>query len=407
MLLSVRPDEYARRVPSQRGLSDQRSEFVTAAEAAEILGVRTTTVYAYASRGLLGGTSQGPGKRARYSRAIVETLRVKAAARAGHAAVAAAALRWGEPVLDSSITRITPRGPIYRGKRAIDLVGSPFESVAELLWQRTVDWKTIAPRVASKAPRPSLQALLEVMVQLTAGLHETPIEQAAAVVRRLACAAGRHELLAEKQPTIAGALGASLMGSTLSRRDLALLDAGLVLIADHELNASTFAARVAASAGVRWPEALVAALATATGVRHAAACDGAERLWRSARESKSPARWVEERLASGAPLEGFDAGAYPDGDPRGDRLISLLTARLTSSRAKKLNELLSAVRDATGQWPAIDMGLVLLCEVLGFPTGSATLVFVIGRSAGWLAHIEEQTLSGDAIRPRARINSGQ
>ena len=407
MLLSVRPDEYAHRVPDQRGLSDQRSEFVTAAQAAEILGVRTATVYAYASRGLLGGTSQGPGKRARYSRAIVETLRVKAAARAGHAAVAAAALRWGEPVLDSSITRITPRGPVYRGKRAIDLVGSTFELVAELLWQRTVDWRPIAPRAATKTPRPSLQALLEVMVQLTPSLHETPIGNAAAVVRRLACAAGRHEVLAEQQPNIASALGASLKGTELSNRDRALLDAGLVLIADHELNASTFAARVAASAGARWPEALLAALATATGVRHAAACDGAERLWRSVRESPSPARWVKERLATGGPLDGFDAGAYPDGDPRGDRLLSLVTPRLSATRARKLNELLAAVKDETGQWPAIDMGLVLLCEVLGLHAGSATLVFVIGRSAGWLAHIEEQTLSGDAIRPRARINSGQ
>lgn len=405
MLLSVRPHEYARRVPDQRGLSDQRSEFVTAAQAAELLGVRTATVYAYASRGLLGGSSQGPGKRARYSRAIVETLRVKAAARAGHAAVAAAALRWGEPVLDSAITRITPRGPVYRGKRAIDLVGSPFESAAELLWQRTVDWKTIAPRATTKTPRPSLQALLEVMVQLTASQHETPIEEAAAVVRRLACAAGRHEGLAEAQPTIAGALGASLRGSALSTRDRALLDAGLVLIADHELNASTFAARVTAGAGARWPEALITALATATGVRHAAACDRAERLWRAAGESKSPARWIRDRLAAGEPLDGFDAGAYPDGDPRGDCLLTLLTPRLPATREKKLNELLRAVRDETGRWPAIDMGLVLLSEVLGLPPRSATLVFVIGRSAGWLAHIEEQTLSGGAIRPRARVRN--
>src|SRR4051812_35274830 len=191
MLLSVRPDEYARRVPDQRGLSDQRSEYVTAAEAAEILGVRTATVYAYASRGLLGGTSQGPGRRALYSRSLVETLRVKAAARSGHAAVAAAALRWGEPVLDSSITRITPRGPVYRGKRAIDLLGASFESVAELLWQRAGSWAGIAPRVKTTTPRPSLQSLLEVMVQLAPSLKATPIEEAGRLIRRLACAAGK------------------------------------------------------------------------------------------------------------------------------------------------------------------------------------------------------------------------
>ena len=56
--------------------------------------------------------------------------------RAGHGAVAAGALRWGEPVLDSAVTAITPRGPAYRGRLAVELAaeGQPFENVAELLW---------------------------------------------------------------------------------------------------------------------------------------------------------------------------------------------------------------------------------------------------------------------------------
>lgn len=375
----------------QRGLSDQRSEFVTAAEAAAILGVRTATIYAYASRGLLGGTSQGPGRRARYARALVETLRVKAAARSGHAAVAAAALRWGEPVLDSAITRLTARGPVYRGHRAIDLVGSTFETVAELLWQRGADWSVLAPRVKSRGPRPSLHSLLSIMAELALSRPESPT----AVIRRLACSSGEFEALAEKQPTIAGALGASLRGVVLSPGDLQLVDAALVLIADHELNASTFAARVATSAGARWPEAFVAAIATATGVRHAAACDGAERVWKLAVSR------VKERLGQGLALEGFEAGAYPDGDPRGDRLISLVKPRLAARDGARLTELLAAARDE-GLFPSVDLGLVLICHALRFPPRSASLLFVIGRTAGWLAHIEEQAASGDPIRPRAR-----
>ncbi|MDP1829761.1 MAG: citrate synthase [Archangium sp.] len=378
----------------QRGLSDQRPEFVSASEAAAILGVRTATIYAYASRGLLGGSSQGPGRKARYSRALVETLRVKAAARAGHAAVAAAALRWGEPVLDSAITRLTPRGPVYRGHRAIDLVGSTFESVAELLWQRRADWSALAPRVKSRGARPSLHTLLSIMAQLALSRPDTPT----AVIRRLACASGKFEALAEKQPTIAGALGASLRGAVLALEDRQLVDAALVLIADHELNASTFAARVATSAGTRWPEAFIAAIATATGVRHAAACDGAERVW------KMPVSRAKARLGQGAVLEGFEAGAYPDGDPRGDRLVSLVRPRLTARDDARLTELLSAAHDE-GMFPSVDLGLVLLCHALRFPPGSASLVFVIGRTAGWLAHVEEQAASGDPIRPRARAIS--
>lgn len=384
----------------QGGLSDQRSDFVTAAEAAQLLGVRTATIYAYASRGLLGGTSQGPGRRARYPRALVETLRLKAAARSGHAAVAAAALRWGEPVLDSSITRLSPRGPVYRGKRAVDLVGSRFESVAELLWQRQADWSASSPRVDSATPRPSIHALLEVMVQLGPSLRAAPIETGASVIRRLACAAGRSEALAEKQRSIAGALGASLRGKILTAKELGLLDAGLVLIADHELNASTFAARVAAGAGARWPEAFIAALATATGVRHAAACDGAEKMWNEVRAAASPADWVRQR--AGTALVGFEAGAYPDGDPRGERLIELVKPRLRQRARGRLERLITTARDETGQWPSVDLGLVMLCEALRLPPGSASVVFVIGRTAGWLAHIEEQANSGDSIRPRAR-----
>lgn len=383
-------------MPREGGLSDQRSELVTAAEAAAILGVRTATIYAYASRGLLGGTARGPGRTARYPRALVETLKTKAAARAGHAAVAAAALRWGEPVLDSAVTKLTPRGPVYRGKRAIDLVGSRFEEVAELLWQRKADWSPVAPRVVTKTARPSVNALLRVMAQLP--LREAPITSTPAVIRRLACAAGDAESLAERQPTIAGALGASLRGRVLTARDRALLDAALVLIADHELNASTFAARIATAAGAAWPEAFIAALATATGVRHAPACDRAERVWGAARASKSPGRWVKEQPV----LEGFEAGAYPDGDPRGDRLITLVTPRLGARERASLTELLTAVREHTGQFPSVDLGLVLVAHVLRLPRGSASVIFVLGRTAGWVAHIEEQAQSRELIRPRAR-----
>ena len=240
------------------------------------------------------------------------------------------------------------------------------------------------------------------MVQLALSLREASIDSAPAVIRRLACAAGSAELLAEKQKSVAGALGASLKGTVLSAKERGLVDAGLVLIADHELNASTFAARVAAGAGARWPEALITALATATGVRHAAACDRAERLWGAVSQSASPSRWVKERLAQGSDLEGFDAGAYPDGDPRGGKLVELLKPRLTALHRARLEELLSAAFEQAGQFPSEDLGLVLLAHALRFPEGSASIIFVLGRTAGWIAHIEEQTESGDLIRPRAR-----
>src|SRR3954469_15573655 len=82
-----------------------------------------------------GGSGEG-GRPRLYALADLERLRTRRDARAGHGAVAAGALRWGEPVLDSAITAITPRGPAYRGRLAVELAasGALFENVAELLW---------------------------------------------------------------------------------------------------------------------------------------------------------------------------------------------------------------------------------------------------------------------------------
>lgn len=372
--------------------------------------MRTETVYAYASRGLLA-TARGPGKKALYPRAAVETLRTKAAARAGHTAVAAAALRWGEPVLDSAITQLTPRGPVYRGQRAIDLVETPYEQVAERLWKRRADWDAIEPRVPVRSQRPSVPALLEVVVGRATALRDAPLvgpaeersREAVGLLRRLATAAGPHEALAESQLSIAARVGASLAGASVPTRVQKLINACLVLLADHELNPSTFAARVAASARAPWVDCLVSALGAAAGVRHASACDLAEDLWERARlvDRSGMKAFVAAELAAGG-LAGFDAGAYPRGDPRAKRLLQLVLPVMRSGDRARAVALTDAVDDATGQLPAIDFALALTTRHLHLPRGSATMLFVIGRVAGWLAHIEEQLASDDFIRPRAR-----
>src|SRR5262245_45269308 len=108
--------------PSDTGLSSQ--------EAADYLGVKVQTLYAYASRGLVKGLPGPRGGGRRYRREDLEPLRTRGAG------PAAKALRFGDPVLDTRITRMTPQGPEYRGHQAIGLVqrGVPFDAVAELLW---------------------------------------------------------------------------------------------------------------------------------------------------------------------------------------------------------------------------------------------------------------------------------
>jgi len=143
--------------------------------------VKTQTLYSYVSRGWVRSTPAARGNERLYARADVERLKARGQARAGHAAVAAGALRWGEPILSTSISTIRDVGPVYRGHAATDLVrqGATFESVAELLWSGALDldargWTGRSPAVAMRSVRGVV----------TRG--RTPLEGLLAVVPRLA-----------------------------------------------------------------------------------------------------------------------------------------------------------------------------------------------------------------------------
>ena len=126
-------------------------DWLSAAEAAGVLGVKRQTLYAYASRGKVA-TQPGEGRQRRYRRSDVVRLVARRDARSGHGAVAAGALRWGEPVLDSAVTEIRDDGHRYRGTSALALgETSSFERVAELLWatgQSEAPWPRASFQVA-------------------------------------------------------------------------------------------------------------------------------------------------------------------------------------------------------------------------------------------------------------------
>ncbi|MFO0555289.1 MAG: citrate synthase, partial [Polyangiaceae bacterium] len=97
-------------------------ELVAAREAARMLGVKLETLYAYASRGLVRSVGSSRTEGHAYRREDLERLLLRKRARSGHAATAASAMRWGEPIVDTAISAIDPkRGPIYRGHAAVDL----------------------------------------------------------------------------------------------------------------------------------------------------------------------------------------------------------------------------------------------------------------------------------------------
>lgn len=398
----------------QSSLPPPGPEAVSAAEAAQLLGVKAQTLYAYASRGLLRRI--GTGKRRRYLVEDLERLQARHRARSGHGPVAAAALSFGEPVLDTRLTFIDEGGPRYRGHAALELAaqGRSFEAVAELLWsgelpESPLAWPPLPGSARRGAPPASIDGLLLELPALARAAGERQLR-----AREVELRLGRQfvrslaELLAPpgKRP---GARIAELLAprSKLPRvTTAAALDVALVLLADHELNASSFAARIAASTDASLPACLTAALATLSGPRHGGACDRVEALLDEATTLARPSDVIDKRARRGDVVPGFGHPLYPQGDPRArliiERAEALAHGNAAARRRLEPARALGRAMARQGLPATVDFGLVALMRTLGCAPGFAALLFALGRSAGWVAHVLEQRESEAVLRPRAR-----
>jgi citrate synthase len=389
--------------------------------------VKRETLYAYASRGLLRAAASGKAPRGRvYNREDVDRLRARSQARAGHGPVAASALRWGEPVLETSIGSIDASGPIYRGRSAVELAreGASFEDVASLLWgapfrpEEDLDARRLGVPVAQLRAvlRPHAEPfdgmLVSAGVLAAAEQHaeaslEVARSRAAALMRRLVAACGLVNgtdavTASLEAPSTARALLVALGGRTTASSISAMTEA-LVLAADHELNPSTFAARVAASAGASLPACTMAALATLSGPLHGAATARVEAFVAEVARPERGAAAVGERLSRGESVPGFGHPVYPEGDPRGARLLEVAQRIGGKSRGVRiLVSVVNAMELVARERPTIDVGLVAISAALGLPRGAPLAIFACGRVAGWIAHALEQRAAGFILRPRAR-----
>jgi citrate synthase len=415
---------------------EAEGEFLSAREAAAMLEVKLPTVYAYTSRGLIQSVPGGKGRARRYRRRDLERLCARRDARAGHGPVAAAALRQGEPVMDSSITLISiERGPIYRGRSAIELAheGRSFEWVAEGLWSG--DWRerpepegwqpdglgldldgllsVLPPRVG---PLSALSLVVPLLASHDRGRFSWHPEAVLGRVRSLlrrstaTLAMGREGVdpttavtASLAAPSLSAAIGAAF-SRDLEAEELRALDQALVLAADHELNASAFAARVVASTGADIYGCISAALAALSGPRHGGAADRVDALLGEAGPADRVEEVVHDRQRRGEVIEGFAHPIYaPHSDPRGTFLLELACRlRGESPEVQSVVALVDAMQQGGFGGPSIDVGLVAVARALALPAGSATALFAIGRTAGWVAHSLEQYEAGFLVRPRAR-----
>jgi len=173
----------------------------------------------------------------------------------------------------------------------------------------------------------------------------------------------------------------------------------LVLCADHELNASSFAARVVASTGASLGAVVSAGLAALTGGRHGGTTARVEALLSELEGERSVATALRRRLDRGDALPGFGHPLYRKADPRAGAILAQLPK--TGAVRRRLQTVMDAVAGLTGDGPSVDFALVATRRVLGLPEGSGFGLFAAGRTAGWIAHALEQRAAGQLIRPRA------
>lgn len=410
-----------------------RKDYVSSAQAMEILGIRKQTLYAYVSRGLIRSIRQ-PGTQNRlYSRDDVERVEARSLARSGHGAVAASAMNWGEPIVPTSVTEITPDGPRYRGQLATDLARSQvtFETIAELLWtgmrnDYAKPWPALATnsdvRWLTRSPTSTdaVEQLLEIfaLVTLRLGLVRGSVrervhggqtlESGRQIIQTLVGCLGLASAKARYAPMLAGqSITESLMRALAlksSDENCEAIQSVLALFADHELSPGALAARVAASSGASLHACVAAAMCTSSGVHVGRLYDQIDAFLEGAQTHTTLTKKAHELQRRGMAVPGFVHPLYPHGDPRARFLLDV--ARRRANQSKDLCAIYGLVDDMEmqhGIHPRHELAILAVTRAMGLPRQAAGALFVLSRVAGWIAHVQEQRLSGSLLRPRGRF----
>ncbi len=381
---------------------------LTTRQVAERLGVKVETVYAYASRGMLVSERVPGGKGSTFDPVEVERLRRAVRRdRGGHDGREL-------PEISTAITLIEDGALYYRGRDATALAGTAaFEDVVALMWEQ--EDGIVFPAAGASAlsswtaPGIRLSDRLRVAVPVAAATDPLRFDighgSVVAMGTRLIgdFVAALPPLGGEPEGTgLAARLWPRLTATPPAPEFLRCLDSALILLADHDLAVSSVAARVAASTRAHPYAVVSAALGALDGPLHGAASSLAFRLLTQTLSAGSAATVVSDHLRSGQPIPGLGHPLYPGGDPRARTLLRLLDA--TDSAAPCLEAIASivsvATRDASSH-PNIDLALAALAVSAGMDPYAGEVIFIIARTAGWIAHALEEYRE-PPLRMRAR-----
>lgn len=396
---------------------------------AERLGVKKETVYAYVSRGLLTSRRSPDGRSSVFDAGQVERL----AGRRGSVRPGAGS----GLTIETSLTLIEGQRLFYRGRDVSELARTrSFEAVAELLWggglpdddaaapmRCTEQVADVVEIVVSALPE-SARAMDRMRIGVAAasaidpfrvdrrpsGVATTAAGLIGAMVSALAAGsrASGHDGAGgvdrgDGPDALAGRLYAGLRGQAATGGVERVVNGALVLLADHELAASTVAARVAASTGADPYAVVLAALGAIDGPRHGLASQPPYDLFVEVSDGAEVAGALARRLRDADQPPGFGHFLYPDGDPRATTLLDLLAGADVDPSRLALVENVRSVAAARSWWPNVDFALAALAYVTGMSDDAGEAIFAVGRTAGWLAHaVEEYHVPFGRFRPRGR-----
>ncbi|MGW0599208.1 citrate synthase [Streptomyces sp. NPDC002776] len=379
---------------------------LTTKEAAELLGVKPETVYAYVSRGQLSSRRVPSGRGSTFDAQEVEAL-----ARRNRRESSGTSGSGGELAVRTRITFIDTDRYYFRGVDAAELaVRHSYEEVAEWLWTGQ-----LRPGIAFAAPEATVAAARRAVDALPE--HAGPTDRlrvaaiAAATVDPLRFDLSENAVLGTARsliPTLVAALPpvrrdhrdagplahrlwARLSGHEADEASLRTLDTALALLVDHDLAASTLAVRVAASARAHAYAAVSAGLGVLEGPLHGAASGLAHRMLLDVLDRGDAAPVIAEELRAGRRVPGLGHRLYPGEDPRARVLFGLL------EEIPRAEPALAAARDIvattarhTPLHANVDLALAVLTASSGMPATAGETIFAVARTAGWIAHALEE-----------------
>lgn len=389
-------------------MSNSKESFITLNKAKELLGIKRESLYSYVSRKKIK-TIIDPknGKKRLYSYDdIINLLENKK--KAGAEKIARETLVFGQPVLESSITLIEDSILYYRGISIADLVNkNTFEEVALLIWSGNLTLPSNFPNIRTnphKLAAITIPELEKYFIQLEK-------EEFISVLSNDLQTLGWKILVSlvqdvtqnyTKNTSIANKLAECFCPEMPHAEEL--INTALIIIADHELNASSFTARIIASTGGNLFQVIIGALATLSGYKHGGAILQVEQMVKELSENLATIdKNLLKRKNRGDDIVGFGHNLYDKGDFRAKLLLQKISHYYGDSKEFEIyNSIIQRCRNITKQDPTVDFALLTLSSVLKSNSDFALFLFSYGRIAGWIGQAMEQYQEDILIRPRAK-----